>query len=63
VWKRNGYRNIEVVPKITTVATAMALLYGSALRTGSVAKTAAAPQTALPDEINNDVSRSRPKTF
>ena len=41
--------------------TAMAALCSSALRTGSVARTAAAPQTDAPDAVSMAVSRSRPK--
>jgi hypothetical protein len=37
---KNGYKNIVIVPKITTVDTATALLYAGVLRTDSVASTA-----------------------
>lgn len=40
---------MEVVPKSTTVETAIAVLYGFALSTGSVPSTAAAPHMALPE--------------
>jgi len=46
------------VPKITTVETAMAVLYPSHFTTGSAPSTAAAPQMALPVEVISAVSRS-----
>ncbi len=47
-----GNKNIDKVPKMTTVATAIITLCGFALSMGSAAATAAAPQMALPIEIN-----------
>lgn len=52
-----------MVPKMTTVATATVTLLASALTTGSVASTAAAPQMLLPAPISQLVCLSRPKTF
>ena len=44
--------NIESVPKMTTVETATAVLWGSLFTTGSALKTAAAPQMALPVAVS-----------
>lgn len=52
-----------MVPKMTTVATATVTLLASALTTGSVASTAAAPQMLLPAPISQLVCLSVPKTF
>ena len=52
-----------MVPKSTTIETAIAVLYSSALSTGSVARTAAAPHTAAPDAVSIEVSFSIPKIF
>lgn len=49
---------MEIVPKITTVDTATAVLCGSHLTTGSAPKTAAAPQMALPVEVSSARSLS-----
>jgi hypothetical protein len=54
---------MAMVPKITTVATATVTLLASALTTGSVASTAAAPQMLLPAPISQLVCLSRPNTF
>ena len=45
--------NIESVPKMTTVETATAVLWGSLFTTGSAPKTAAAPQMALPVAVRS----------
>ncbi len=52
-----------MVPKSTTIETAIAVLYSSAFSTGSVASTAAAPQTAAPDAVSIEVSFSIPNTL
>ncbi|VGP82502.1 hypothetical protein SB00610_03999 [Klebsiella quasipneumoniae subsp. similipneumoniae] len=52
-----------MVPKITTVATATVTLLASALTTGSLASTAAAPQMLLPAPISQLVCLSSPNTF
>jgi len=49
---------MEIVPNKTTVETAMALLCASALTTGSVASTAAAPQIEAPEAVKNEVCLS-----
>lgn len=41
-----------MVPKMTTVETAMAVLCGWFFKTGSVPSTAAAPHIALPAEVS-----------
>ena len=53
-----GYKNIDIVPKSTTIDTAMAVLCSCALSTGSVANTAAAPHTDAPDAVSIEVSLS-----
>ena len=54
---------MEIVPKSTTIETAIAVLCSCALSTGSVARTAAAPQTDAPAAVNIDVSLSILKIF
>ena len=49
---------MEMVPKITTVDTAMAVLCPSHFTTGSAPNTAAAPQMALPVAVMSEVSLS-----
>ena len=49
---------MDVVPKITTVETAIAVLWALLFNTDSIPNTAAAPQMALPVEVNKAVSLS-----
>lgn len=61
--KAMGYKNIKTSPKITTVPTARIPLKGSLFKLDSKAKTAAAPQIALPAPTSMEVSLSSLKTF
>ncbi len=58
-----GYKNINTSPKITTVPTAKIPLKGSLFKLDSSAKTAAAPQIALPAPTSIEVSLSSLKIF
>ena len=49
---------MDMVPKMTTVDTAMAVLCPSHFTTGSAPSTAAAPQMALPVAVIREVSLS-----
>ena len=49
---------MEIVPKITTVDTDTAVLYGFALMVDSAPRMAAAPQIPLPMEVSNAIPRS-----
>ena len=50
--------NIDSVPKMTTVDTATAVLYGLACIAPSQPRTAAAPQMALPQDVSRAIERS-----
>ena len=49
---------MDMVPNITTVETATAVLWGWLLTTGSAPNTAAAPHIALPVEVSKATSLS-----